>query len=232
MDMGKYVAVGVLAVIVLAAVTYQPPERTIGKRVETRGQQLQGSYGAPTPPEVTAPPELPPGPGQVSAPVAPATPAPPAPIAEGPAPVSGSSVGGSAHGEYTVKRGQTLSDIAGEVLGDRGRWKELYDANRDRLPSPDQIREGMVLVFEQARAAAHELTAPRTASAAPAPAAPAPVAAPAPAGGRTYVVVQGDTLYSIARRQLGQGSRWKEIVQLNRLPSEHVGAGTVLQLPN
>jgi nucleoid-associated protein YgaU len=50
--------------------------------------------------------------------------------------------------------------------------------------------------------------------------------------GRTYVVAQGDTLYAIARRELGSGGRWKEIVALNQLPSEHVAAGTVLRLPN
>lgn len=56
-----------------------------------------------------------------------------------------------------------------------------------------------------------------------------------PALGNTtvYLVVQGDTLWSIARRQLGSGARYKEILALN----PHVSAdkpltiGTKLTLP-
>ena len=36
------------------------------------------------------------------------------------------------------------------------------------------------------------------------------------AGGRTYQVQEGDTLYDIARNELGKASRWAEIYELNR----------------
>ena len=37
-----------------------------------------------------------------------------------------------------------------------------------------------------------------------------------PANNATYVVKDGDTLYEIARRQLGRSSRWAEVYELNR----------------
>ena len=35
-------------------------------------------------------------------------------------------------------------------------------------------------------------------------------------GGRTYTVAEGDTLFNIARYELGKASRWAEIYELNR----------------
>jgi nucleoid-associated protein YgaU len=46
-------------------------------------------------------------------------------------------------------------------------------------------------------------------------AAPAPVAAAAPAAGKTYVVVEGDTLTKISRKFYGTSSRWEEILKAN-----------------
>ncbi|HBP20458.1 MAG TPA: hypothetical protein DEA08_22035, partial [Planctomycetes bacterium] len=131
--------------------------------------------------------------------------------------------------EYTVKAGQTLSDIAEELLGDRKRWKALYDANKDRLPSPDRIREGMKLVYGELQRnapAAKQAVAQATAKALPA-------SAPRPAsGGKTYTVAKGETLYAISKKTLGKGGRWKEIAQLNGLPEGKVFAGQVLKLPS
>lgn len=51
---------------------------------------------------------------------------------------------------------------------------------------------------------------------------------------RTYTVVPGDCLYTIAKRELGDASRWGEIYDLNRdqisVPSM-IYSGQVLQLP-
>ena len=50
-------------------------------------------------------------------------------------------------GSYTVKKGDTLWSIAADpaVFGNANQWRDLYDANRDVLRSPDQLRPGMVL---------------------------------------------------------------------------------------
>lgn len=219
MDMGKYVAVGVLAVIVLAAVTYESPDKNLRKRGQAGAQQLEGSFGQATTP--AQPPRSPEVPALPPAPSGALTPPPQVATLEPPPSKTEQLV------EYTVKAGQTLCDIAEETLGDRGRWKELYEQNRDRLPNPDTLRAGMKIVFRAARAAGAEI----------AQVSKAPEAQPQAQGeestsGRSYKVTKGDTLYSIARRELGRGGRWREISSLNGLPSDHLSEGTVLRLPN
>lgn len=44
--------------------------------------------------------------------------------------------------EHTVGEGETLSSIANSLLGSSGRWREIYELNRDRLASPDRVRVG------------------------------------------------------------------------------------------
>jgi nucleoid-associated protein YgaU len=46
---------------------------------------------------------------------------------------------------YTVKKGDTLSRIARDYLGDPNEYKRIFDANRDQLNDPDQITPGQVL---------------------------------------------------------------------------------------
>ncbi len=217
MDMGKYVAVGVLAVIVLAAVTYEAPKKSLEKRAQARGQELQGSFGETSTPERT--------PTEPSVPDLPATPqiaAPPAETEPQAEPKLAKKTDELA--EYTVKAGQTLCDIAGEVLGDRARWKEIYDQNKDRLPNPDTLQAGMKLIYKGMNGAPADVARAVKPEAKTLPAS-------APRTGRSYTVAKGDTLYGIARAQLGKGSRWKEIVSINGLDGEHLAEGTVLQLP-
>ena len=47
--------------------------------------------------------------------------------------------------EYTVKFGDTLSGIAQKTLGSPNRYQEIYDANRDRMASPDRLDIGKSL---------------------------------------------------------------------------------------
>ena len=49
---------------------------------------------------------------------------------------------------------------------------------------------------------------------------------------RIHTVVQGDTLWSIAVRYLGSGSRYKDIVKLNGLGSSIICSGMKLLIPN
>ena len=46
---------------------------------------------------------------------------------------------------HTVKAGDTLSKIAKDVLGDAGAYTRIFEANRDQLSDPDQIKPGQVL---------------------------------------------------------------------------------------
>lgn len=46
---------------------------------------------------------------------------------------------------YTVKSGDTLSKIAKEHLGHANAYMQIFEANRDQLSNPDQIKPGQVL---------------------------------------------------------------------------------------
>lgn len=48
-------------------------------------------------------------------------------------------------GEYTVKTGDTLSEIARDFLGSPGKYTQIFDLNKDVLTDPDTIRAGQVL---------------------------------------------------------------------------------------
>lgn len=49
---------------------------------------------------------------------------------------------------------------------------------------------------------------------------------------RTYTVQCGDTLWEIARKQLGSGNRYREIVSLNGLKGNIIYSGMKLKMPN
>jgi nucleoid-associated protein YgaU len=62
---------------------------------------------------------------------------------------------------------------------------------------------------------------------------PTPAPAPPP---RTYTVAKGDSLWAIAKKQLGQGNRWTEIYEKNRAVigdnPDLIKPGQVLTLPD
>lgn len=50
-------------------------------------------------------------------------------------------------GTYTVVKGDCLIRIAKKQLGDAGRWREIYDLNRDQISNPNLIYPGQVLTL-------------------------------------------------------------------------------------
>ena len=48
---------------------------------------------------------------------------------------------------YVVQKGDTLQKISDKVYGTTKRWKEIYEANRETLKSPDLITPGQELVI-------------------------------------------------------------------------------------
>lgn len=46
---------------------------------------------------------------------------------------------------YTVKSGDTLSHIAQQYYGKASEYPKIFDANRNILDNPDQIKPGQVL---------------------------------------------------------------------------------------
>ena len=59
---------------------------------------------------------------------------------------SASSAGSTPLGHgYTVQPGDSLSKIAKKLYGEAGRWKEIWEANRAKIPNPDLIHPGLEL---------------------------------------------------------------------------------------
>lgn len=48
---------------------------------------------------------------------------------------------------YQVRPGDTLSRIAGSVYGDTGKWRKIYDANRDKMKTETDIKVGQTLAI-------------------------------------------------------------------------------------
>jgi hypothetical protein len=97
-------------------------------------------------------------------------------------------------GSYTIRPGDTLSQIAARAYGSGADWPAIWWANHRQVPDPDLITAGQRLALPTAhqvppwlaRAALAATAAVRPALAAPAgatatPAAPAPASSPAPA---------------------------------------------------
>lgn len=136
--------------------------------------------------------------------------------------------------EYVAQAHDTLTAIARRFYGTEAppvvRW--LFEANRDTLSDPDRLLAGQRLRLPPIS------QMPGFTPAEPgAPGARAAVAAPAPRtdkSARTYLVRPGDTYVSIARSQLGDPRRWREIYELNRdrFPDpDRIEAGVTIRLP-
>ena len=46
---------------------------------------------------------------------------------------------------YVVKKGDSLSRIAEEFYGDKMMYPKIFEANRDQLTDPDEIKPGQKL---------------------------------------------------------------------------------------
>ncbi len=43
---------------------------------------------------------------------------------------------------YTIEAGDSLSKIAKHFYGDAGKWRQIFEANRDVIKDPDMIHPG------------------------------------------------------------------------------------------
>ena len=48
---------------------------------------------------------------------------------------------------YVVEKGDTLEKISQKMYGGTKQWKKIYDANKDKLKTPDKIFPGQVLTI-------------------------------------------------------------------------------------
>lgn len=113
---------------------------------------------------------------------------------------------------HIVAAGETLGEISQKYYGSGKYWKKIVEANAGL--DPKSIKVGQKLIIP-----ALSETAPDTHT---------PTTGP---GERTYTVKSGDSYYTIAKRELGQASRWKEIERLNGIGPEELHVGQVIKLP-
>ena len=117
---------------------------------------------------------------------------------------------------YTVKKGDSLSKIAKEHLGDANRWRELYEANKETIgKNPDKISVGMILELTGEKA--KEAAAPVVAEETPETLAPAPAPAPAPAAaGKVTDDIRIATLNLVNQGYDGKSSNDRSAVEAFR----------------
>jgi nucleoid-associated protein YgaU len=148
--------------------------------------------------------------------------------------------GAHGRGQYIVQPNDNYWTVSEKVYGTGGYFKAIYEHNRrqhsqsDRLQVGDALDVPDVAVLQQAYP---DLCPKSGRDVESAPATPGtPAVAHTPPGTRPYSVAEGDTLYEIARRELGRASRWGEIYQLNhdQLGNDfgYLRPGTQLLIPS
>ena len=140
------------------------------------------------------------------------------------------------NGKYTVVPNDSYWIIA-EIYGNGAYFKALFEHNRMRHPRSDKLQVGDVLDAPSAAALADRYPeiCPRPRKVPNARQTLQPASTRHHAGERVYVVGEGDTLFDIARHELGRAARWTEIYDLNRdvlgEDFDYLRPGTELVLP-
>lgn len=123
---------------------------------------------------------------------------------------------------HVVKKGEKLWSIAARYYGNGARYPEILAANPG--VTAENLQVGAKLRIPDPTNGGGAAPAPRVEPVSPTP----------PDARRQVTVRKGDTLWRIAERELGAGSRYREIIALNRdriADPNDVPAGTVLLLP-
>ena len=113
---------------------------------------------------------------------------------------------------HVVTAGETLGEISQEYYGTGKNWKKIADANK---VDPSELKVGQKLTIPAIETATPAVT---------------PVAELA-SGERNYTVQKNDSYYSIAKKELGNAARWKELEKLNNVPADELRVGKVIKLP-
>ena len=139
---------------------------------------------------------------------------------------------------YTVQKGQTLTDIAISVYNTKSNAiknaRKIYEFNKDILPSMDKIKVGQKLrippdaVDDQSKLRMLADSMQDKVQFMSSKYVPAPK-------GKLYVVKKGDSLWTIAQNSLGNGSRYKEIIEINKGllgKGNNISPGMAIIIPN
>ncbi len=133
---------------------------------------------------------------------------------------------------YTAKSGDSLWNIAERVYGDGSQYTKILDANKDKISNPNSIYAGQVLVIPSASDKAstsntHTKTTTQNSG--------NTTTTPEPKTGTTYTVQSGDSLWNIAEKYYGDGSKYNLIYNANKDKISNpnsIYAGQVLAIPS
>jgi len=113
---------------------------------------------------------------------------------------------------HVVRSGETLSGISKKYYGTTANWRAILDANANVVREPRDLRPGMKLVIPVSPS--RTASAPTLASGQGSVlSARASTAAPST---KLHTVVKGDTLFRIALKYYGDGSRYRDVLAANR----------------
>jgi nucleoid-associated protein YgaU len=143
---------------------------------------------------------------------------------------------------YTIRPNDSFYSISETVYGSGSYFKALEEHNRENVPYSDRMRVGDKIETPSVAELEKQYPdlVPRRRNAAVAKTTlGAGVMTNAslhvPPGAKVYKVQQGDTLFDIARNELGKATRWAEIYDLNRDrlgdDFDFVAPGTELLIP-
>lgn len=133
---------------------------------------------------------------------------------------------------HVVAPGDSAFKLARQYLGDGKYWKQIKEANPKAFANDAELKVGTEIVIPEVRPAAPKTApAPQAAPASPASkSSPTRLAqGPTPsttklvaakgkesAKNKQYTIRKGDTLHTIAKRELGSSGRVDEIMRMNR----------------
>jgi nucleoid-associated protein YgaU len=114
---------------------------------------------------------------------------------------------------HVVAAGETLGEISQKYYNTSRNWKKIAEANK---LDPSELKVGQKITIPVVEKSATTSTG-------------TPVEL---AGGESsYTLKKGDSYYSIAKQELGNAARWKEIEKLNGIPAEELRSGKTIKLP-
>lgn len=142
--------------------------------------------------------------------------------------------------QYIIQKDDSLWKIAERNLGSGHRWKYLYELNKDKIGNSEKLKVGISIgipieteeqrskfegdeqseVSEQPKEEVSVLSTVNNSALSVSP--------------REYLVKKNDTLWKIARQELGDGNRWKDIFELNKekiKTPQNLKIGQVIHLP-
>lgn len=142
-------------------------------------------------------------------------------------------------GTYEVQPNDNYWTISEKLYGTGAYFRALAEHNRSKTARVDRLQPGLAIAappVTQLEQSYPDLCPKPNRREAIRSRAAAVTTASFRGDGRTYVVQEGDTLFTIARNELGKASRWAEIYALNRetlgKDFDYVTPGMSLTMPS